>query len=825
MAKLVCQAGPDAGHEYPLNKEKVVFGRRSGCEVQIMDSMASREHFIVRQDGKLFTCIDLESRNGTRVNGRKVTERQLEFGDRIRVGEVEYIFVKEDGDVELRDLLTSKYEVIEKIGEGGMGVVYKAKQRSMDRTVALKILASKYSSRPKFVERFIEEARAAGRLNHPNIIQVHDVDTENGIHYFSMEFIEGGTCMQLLRSRGPLPPGEALEVIRLTAKALQYAHENRLIHRDVKPDNIMVGANNMVKLADLGISKTFDEAEAEGRPKKVVGTPHYMAPEAAMGKKIDHRVDIYSLGTTLYHMLAGTTPYHGKSATSVLKAHIKEAPEPLAEARPELPAALCSLVDKMMAKKAEERYQSMTEVIEAISGLQNIDGLQPDLPSGGETLLLRRFASGDQPGTGTGSGGSGKEAAVSKSGDDHTTGGSDTATRRNPSATRSRPGQAPAALRYVLILVVVVLGAPLAVQAIKMINQQLGQAQQGDTTDTNQPAGPSAAELAAQRQRAQQDELNERRTRQAAQARRIRDRLDSAPDEAGLRDIQGQLEQLSSDAVDELREELETLQGRLNQQLDAQLELTEQEAFRRVSAEIGELRANKDYDAALRRLSAFKVRRSDDLQRKVTELERSMRTERDNYMETLDRRVKQLTTMKDADGLRRLRDEELPQALLGGQIAKNINAALQKLDRAHNEALNAIVTDARTALTAWDWTTFDQLVAEKREVMGTSKPGKDLDALVTLSDQMRRFMETLDEVIQNSERKPRYRQLLNGIRDADIVRAEPDALILRPPSGGEARVPMEKVSEAELRTVTTIILGEEAVVEHDALLKQIAATK
>ena len=163
---------------------------------------------------------------------------------------------------------------MEKIGEGGMGIVYKARQKSMERIVALKILAPKFSSRARFVEQFIKEARAARCLNHPNIIQVHDVASENGVHYFSMEYIDGPTAMGMLRQEGRLPPSLACEIIRQTAKALNYAHENRIIHRDIKPENIMLTSTSAVKLADLGISKTFDEAEAEGKAKRIANLLH-----------------------------------------------------------------------------------------------------------------------------------------------------------------------------------------------------------------------------------------------------------------------------------------------------------------------------------------------------------------------------------------------------------------------------------------------------------------------------------------------------------------------------------------------------------------------
>jgi serine/threonine protein kinase len=394
MAKLVCQAGPTAGHEYPLEKDKCLFGRQRSCEVQILDSMASREHFLIRRDGGLFTIMDLESRNGTLVNGRRVTEAQLEFGDKIKVGEVVYVFVKEQGDLEVKDLLSSRYQIMEKIGQGGMGIVYKANQRSMDRLVALKVLSPKFAARPRFVEQFIREARAAGQLGHPNIIQVHDVGSEHEVHFFAMEYVDGVTCMQLLRTHGPLSATAALEIARQVTKALEYAHSRHIIHRDVKPDNIMIGTNNVVKLADLGISKTFEEAEAEGAPKRIVGTPHYMAPEAIMGKQIDHRVDLYSLGATLYHLLAGSTPFTGATATDILKAHAMAPLRPLTEINLDLSPRVASLISTLMAKDPEARPSSASEVLSII---QDIQGKHTDhMGASADTALLQRLAKNTQ---------------------------------------------------------------------------------------------------------------------------------------------------------------------------------------------------------------------------------------------------------------------------------------------------------------------------------------------------------------------------------------------------------------------------------------------
>jgi serine/threonine protein kinase len=249
----------------------------------------------------------------------------------------------------------------------------------------------KFSSRPRFVEQFIKEARAAGALNHPNIIQVHDVASENGIHYFSMEYIDGPTAMSLLRDQGTLSQQLACEIIRQTAKALSYAHENRIIHRDIKPDNIMLTSTEAVKLADLGISKTFDEAEAEGKPKRIPGTPHYMAPEASRGNKIDHRIDIYSLGVTLYQLLSGKTPFDAVKASEVLKAHIRDIPEDLQQLVPDLHPSVVSFCNDMMEKDPNNRVNSANEVAQRAKNVLELISSCSDGEIGGETLMLKRI--------------------------------------------------------------------------------------------------------------------------------------------------------------------------------------------------------------------------------------------------------------------------------------------------------------------------------------------------------------------------------------------------------------------------------------------------
>ncbi len=350
-------------------------GRRSASPIPVLDPKSSREHAVVTRKGELFFLQDL-SRNGTLLNERPVSKNadhpsQLRFGDKILIGDTEMEVI--DESTEPIGIQIPGYKIIEKIGHGGMGTVYKARQLSMDRVVALKVLSEKYSTNREFVDRFIREARAAGRLNHPNVIHVHDVSKVNQLHFFSMEFVDGFSLKELLRIQGKMEPGKVLDIALQTAKAIEFAHENAIVHRDIKPDNIMITKDGVVKLADLGIAKSFDEETANDtthQPRRVLGTPHYMAPEQALGKEIDHRVDIYALGATIYHTLTGHTPFTGSTAHEVIRAHIQESLPPIQEFSPSVPDALCFTVERMMAKLPEKRYSNMTRLIEDLDRCQ-----------------------------------------------------------------------------------------------------------------------------------------------------------------------------------------------------------------------------------------------------------------------------------------------------------------------------------------------------------------------------------------------------------------------------------------------------------------------
>ena len=373
MAKLVIRTGTNEGAEYPLKDAHVSLGRRSQSDIPVADAKSSREHaLIIDQSGTLFLQ-DL-SRNGTFINDQPALKTEpgteLKFGDKIKIGDTVYELIDEKS--EPIDIDIPGYTILEVVGTGGMGIVYQARQLSMDRVVALKVLNERYSNNAEFVDRFIREARAAGKLNHPNVIHVHDISRANGRHYFSMEFIDGPSVRELLKSEKLIEVNKALDIIMQAAKALEFAHENRIVHRDIKPDNLMLTKEGIVKIADLGIAKTFEESSAGAKDQRgVLGTPHYMAPEQALGKAIDHRADIYSLGATFYHMLTGHTPFTGSSAQEILKAHVQSSLPPIQDLCETVPDPVCFIIERMMAKLPEKRYQDMSKLIEDIERVQS----------------------------------------------------------------------------------------------------------------------------------------------------------------------------------------------------------------------------------------------------------------------------------------------------------------------------------------------------------------------------------------------------------------------------------------------------------------------
>jgi serine/threonine protein kinase len=214
--------------------------------------------------------------------------------------------------------------ILEELGRGGMGIVYLTHQISLDRPAALKVLSDTYANNAEFVVNFIKEARAAAKLNHPHIVQAYAVGEDEGIFYFAMENIDGETMKQVLKRKKVIPVDEAILIIQQIAEALDYAwKEQKLIHRDIKPDNIMITKNGRGKLADLGLSRVAGELD-DSDDDEVMGTPQYISPEHLTGAPMDVRSDIYSLGATLFHLITGKFPFEGRTATEIARKHLEE---------------------------------------------------------------------------------------------------------------------------------------------------------------------------------------------------------------------------------------------------------------------------------------------------------------------------------------------------------------------------------------------------------------------------------------------------------------------------------------------------------------------
>ena len=264
------------------------------------------------------------------------------------------------------------YKIIGKLGSGAMAVVYKARQLSLNRMVAIKILPKRFSENPEYVERFYKEGQAAGRLNHHNIVQAIDVGEAGGYHYFVMEYVEGKTIAEDLAAGKVFEEAEALDIIIQVANALAHAHACSLIHRDVKPKNIMISTNGTVKLADMGLAReTTDIEAAQSEVGKAYGTPYYIAPEQIRGKMdIDGRADIYGLGATLYHMLTGRVPFMAEDSADVMRKHLREKLIPPDHINTSLSAGVSEVIEIMLAKRKEDRYNDIEELLTDLEALR-----------------------------------------------------------------------------------------------------------------------------------------------------------------------------------------------------------------------------------------------------------------------------------------------------------------------------------------------------------------------------------------------------------------------------------------------------------------------
>lgn len=263
------------------------------------------------------------------------------------------------------------FKMIRKLGQGGMGEVWLGHQVSLDRPAAIKLLAKHLADKPDFVKRFYREARAMAKVDHPNAVRVYAVDEVDRVHYVAMEFIDGKSMQNWLEKLGRLNVADALHVTLRCAEALEHAHRLNMIHRDIKPDNIMLTSRGVVKVSDFGLAKALDDEEMSMTQSGTgLGTPYYMAPEQARNAKhVDGRSDIYALGATLYHFLTGKLPFTGDSLIELVKAKEAGRFTPSRRINAEVPERLDLIIDKMLAKDPDSRFKDFGEVIKILSGL------------------------------------------------------------------------------------------------------------------------------------------------------------------------------------------------------------------------------------------------------------------------------------------------------------------------------------------------------------------------------------------------------------------------------------------------------------------------
>jgi serine/threonine-protein kinase len=306
----------------------------------------------------------------------------------------------------LADLVIGNYQILERLGAGGMGTVYKARHRRMKRVVALKVLGRDVSRSAEFVQRFQREVEAVARLSHPNIVTAHDADEAPAGPFLVMEFVNGRDLASTVEEQGPLAVGEAVRCVLQAARALEYAHSQGVIHRDIKPANLLRDAGGVVKVADLGLARFQDargrsteEQSALTQAGTIMGTVDYMPPEQAFGDgPIDGRADIYSLGCTLHFLLLGRPPYKGPTPMAILMKHRDAAIPSLRALRAEVPAALDEVFRRMLAKTPTERVASMTEVVRALETLVAGLGAVEPVPPPVDTLVGPALARAAAPG-------------------------------------------------------------------------------------------------------------------------------------------------------------------------------------------------------------------------------------------------------------------------------------------------------------------------------------------------------------------------------------------------------------------------------------------
>ncbi|MBL8730255.1 MAG: protein kinase [Planctomycetes bacterium] len=367
--RLTVETGPLAGTVVSLDRSQpAVLGSSPECAICVQEPGVAPQHAVVkalRDSG--FGVKALAA--GLRLNGEAIEAAPLHDGDVLEIGTTRIAF----GELQKRGLpRIAGFRILEELGRGGMGVVYRAEQVSLHREVALKVLNRDLTSDPAFVAKFVAEARSAAKLQHPNVVQVFDVDHDGETYFITMELMHEGSLEDWLKQNGAMPVDRALRVVADAAAGLAYAESLGIVHRDIKPDNLMLDQHGAVKIADLGLASTIEENDGQS-----IGTPHFMAPEQVLRKDVDHRTDLYALGCTFYRLVTGRTPFRGQTVKDILRAQVKEEPEPPQKAHPDVPAEVGNIVLRLMQKAPADRYQTANALLEDLDAL-----LQPPAKKG-----------------------------------------------------------------------------------------------------------------------------------------------------------------------------------------------------------------------------------------------------------------------------------------------------------------------------------------------------------------------------------------------------------------------------------------------------------
>ncbi|HUT35704.1 MAG TPA: protein kinase [Planctomycetota bacterium] len=370
-----------------------------------------------------------------------------------------------------------EFKIVELLGRGGMGAVYKARQTSLSRFVAIKVLPRSLARDAKFIERFGREARDAAAITHPNIIHVHAVGHDKGFYFIAMELVEGESLGDILRREGRLAPDLALEIMKQVAAALAKAHAAGIVHRDIKPSNILLTPDGLAKLADFGLAKRADVDVSVTQTGVVMGTPLYFPPEAARREQNDTRSDLYSLGATFYHLIAGHPPFQGESVAELAVKHTQDPVPPLKQSVPGAPAALCSIIHRLLHKEAAQRYQTADDLLGALSRVSSHHSLggaarspetprTPHTPYTPHTPLLQRERDKGAAGP--------AERTVSVA--DH----------HHPSLDERRDARAGARKKLILLG-----GAAAAIALVLVVVLALGRGHRGQAARAAQPPAPA----------------------------------------------------------------------------------------------------------------------------------------------------------------------------------------------------------------------------------------------------------------------------------------------------------------------------------------------